>query len=105
MMEGFLNEFKSIYLDNEAYVWINGLENEWFKIDCRVKQWCLFFHGYLMFMDGVIEELILRMIEEGVRVMKIGRSGGCPVHYMLLIWFCGEFKESLRLLVEGFDSV
>jgi hypothetical protein len=102
-----LNGIKSMYVDSEACVRINGVVSEWFKIESGVRQGCVMSPWlFNLYMDGVMKELLVGMGREGVRMVENGREWRIPcLLYADDLVLCGESEESLERLVERFGRV
>ena len=102
-----LNAIKSMYVDSEACVRINGMEGEWFKVNSGVRQGCVMSPWlFNLYMDGVIKELLMGMEMEGVKMKMNGAEWKVPcLLYADDLVLCGESEESLSRLVERFGRI
>ena len=70
-----LSGIKSMYVDSLACVIVKGGENNRFRMDSRVRQWCIMspwlFNVYL---DGVMIEVKMGMKRRRVRFLEDGRE-------------------------------
>ena len=63
-----LNIIKRMYVDRSACVRVKGGDNEWFRVDSRVRQGCIMSPWLLM------KEMKMGMGRRGVRFLEDGRD-------------------------------
>ena len=72
-----LNGVKSMYVDSEACIRVNGEVSEWFKIESGVRQGCVMSPWlFNLYMDGVMKEMLGGVDGEGVRMVENRRVEG-----------------------------